>query len=141
MGSHSIKTNDQIVPIKKDAYTFTISYSSHNTGFYGYTKNGSRIDFIYTLKSVNPHYKDLSKKYAKESGQEFFRISLDGKINLFGDDYEQVSLADIESQLLFIMRSIVVLLNHGIYIIKVSSVKQIVNLTIVKRSVSLKLRL
>lgn len=103
LGSHSIKTNGQIVPIKKNAYTFTISYSSQDTGFYGYTKDGSYIDFIYTLKSVNPHYKDLSKKYAKESGQEFFRISLDGKINLFGDDYEQVSLADIESQLLFII--------------------------------------
>lgn len=103
LGSHSIKTNGQIVPIKKNAYTFTISYSSLDTGFYGYTKDGSYIDFIYALKSVNPHYKDLSKKYAKESGQEFFRISLDGKINLFGDDYEQVSLADIESQLLFII--------------------------------------
>ena len=103
LGSHSIKTNGQIVPIKKNAYTFTISYSSFDTGFYGYTKNGSYIDFIYTLKSVNPHYKDLNKKYAKESGQEFFRISLDGKINLFGDDYEQVSLADIESQFLFII--------------------------------------
>lgn len=103
LGSHSIKANGQIVPIKKDAYTFTISYSSYDTGFYGYTKDGSHIDFIYTFKNVNPHYKDLSKKYAKESGQEFFRISLDGKINLFGDDYEQVSLADIESQLLFII--------------------------------------
>lgn len=103
LGYHSIKDNGQIVPIKKNAYTFTICYSSFDTGFYGYTKNGSYIDFIYTLKSVNPHYKDLSKKYAKESGQEFFRISLDGKINLFGDDYEQVSLADIESQFLFII--------------------------------------
>lgn len=103
LGSHSIKANGQIVPIKKDAYTFTISYSSNDTGFYGYTKDGSHIDFIYTLKSVNPHYKDLSKKYAKESGQEFFRISLDGKINLFGSDYEQISLTDIESKFLFII--------------------------------------
>lgn len=103
LGSHSIKTNGQIVPIKKNAYTFTISYSSLDTGFYGYTKNGSYIDFIYTLKSVNPHYKDLNKKYAKESGQEFFRISLDGKINLFGQDYEFVANSNLEDQLIFII--------------------------------------
>lgn len=103
LGSHSIKTNGQIVPIKKDAYTFTISYSSYDTGFYGYTKDGSYIDFIYTLKSVNPHYKDLSKKYAKESGQEFFRISLDGKINLFGSDYELVRNSSLEDQMILII--------------------------------------
>lgn len=52
---------------------------------------------------VNPHYKDLSKKYAKESGQEFFRISLDGKINLFGQDYELIANSDLEDQLIFII--------------------------------------
>ena len=52
---------------------------------------------------VNPHYKDLSKKYAKESGQEFFRISLDGKINLFGQDYELIANSGLEDQLIFII--------------------------------------
>ena len=52
---------------------------------------------------VKPHYKELNKKYAKESGQEFFRISLDGKINLFGTDYEIVSQSNIEDQLVFII--------------------------------------
>ena len=52
---------------------------------------------------VRPHYKELNKKYAKESGQEFFRISLDGKINLFGTDYEIVSQSNIEDQLVFII--------------------------------------
>ena len=47
-------------------------------------------NFVYFIESVNPHYKELNKKYAKESGQEFFRISLDGKINLFGSGYELV---------------------------------------------------
>ena len=45
---------------------------------------------IYAVRPVNPHYKELSKKYSKESGQEFFRISLEGKINLFGQDYELI---------------------------------------------------
>lgn len=61
------------------------------------SKNGG-----YKLE-VNPHYKDLSKKYAKESGQEFFRISLDGKINLFGQDYEFVKNSSLEDQLIFIV--------------------------------------
>lgn len=52
---------------------------------------------------VRPHYKELNKKYAKESGQEFFRISLDGKINLFGSDYEIINQSSIEDQLIFIV--------------------------------------
>ena len=52
---------------------------------------------------VNPHYKELNKKYAKESGQEFFRISLDGKINLFGSDYELVHNSSLEDQMIFII--------------------------------------
>lgn len=60
-------------------------------------------DFVYHIESVNPHYKDLSKKYAKESGQEFFRESLDGKINLFGKDYEIVANSDLEDKLIFIV--------------------------------------
>ena len=103
LGAHNIKKDGQIVPIKKNAYTFTIGYSSSDIGFYGYTESGSQVDFIYGLESVNPHYKELNKKYTKESGQEFFRISLDGKINLFGNDYEKVSLANIEQQFLFII--------------------------------------
>lgn len=58
---------------------------------------------IYITVRVEPHYKDLNKKYAKESGQEFFRVSLDGKINLFGDAYEIVSQSSREDQLIFII--------------------------------------
>lgn len=60
-------------------------------------------DFVYYIESVNPHYKGLSKKYAKESGQEFFRESLDGKINLFGKDYEIVANSNLEDKLIFIV--------------------------------------
>lgn len=50
---------------------------------------------------VNPHYNELNKKYAKESGQEFFRISLDGKIKLFGNDYEIVHNSSLEDHMIF----------------------------------------
>ena len=46
---------------------------------------------------VTPYYKTLSKKYAKESNQAFFRASLDGKITLVGTDYALIKNADIES--------------------------------------------
>lgn len=52
---------------------------------------------------ITPHYKELSKKYTKESGQEFFRESLDGKINLFGQDYELINNSNLEDQLIFIV--------------------------------------
>lgn len=64
--------------------------------FYISKNNGDKVE-------VRPHYKELNKKYAKESGQEFFRISLDGKINLFGSDYEIISQSNIEDQLIFIV--------------------------------------
>lgn len=53
---------------------------------------------------VTPHFKELNKKYAKESGQEFFRISLDGKITLFADDYELINGASLETKLVFIIK-------------------------------------
>lgn len=56
-----------------------------------------------TKQEVTPHYKTLSKKYAKESGQEFFRISLDGKITLHGDDYNIVRNSSLEDSLIFIV--------------------------------------
>lgn len=64
--------------------------------FYISKNNGDKVE-------VRPHYKELNKKYAKESGQEFFRVSLDGKINLFGSDYEIISQSSIEDQLVFIV--------------------------------------
>lgn len=64
--------------------------------FYISKNNGDKVE-------VMPHYKKLSKKYAKESGQEFFRVSLDGKINLFGQDYVLVADSNLEDQLIFII--------------------------------------
>lgn len=64
--------------------------------FYISKNGGNKVE-------VNPHYKELNKKYAKESGQEFFRISLDGKINLFGSDYELVRNSSLEDQMILII--------------------------------------
>lgn len=61
---------------------------------------------IYAIQSINPHYKELSKKYAKESGQEFFRISLEGKINLFGQGYELVKNSELNDTLGFFIEKL-----------------------------------
>lgn len=53
------------------------------------------------LHEVYPHYKQLKKKLKKENNQMFFRESLDGKINLFGQDYLLVKNASIESTIYF----------------------------------------
>lgn len=58
-------------------------------------------DTIATGTVVNPHYNTLSKKYAKESNQEFFRVTLDGKLTLFDNDYGLVKKASINDKLLF----------------------------------------
>ena len=50
---------------------------------------------------VNPHYKEIKKKYKKENNQLFFRESLEGKINLFGKDYQIVKNASLEDALYF----------------------------------------
>lgn len=60
----------------------------------------SRLWF-YIGYEVNPHYKQIKKKYKKETGQAFFRESLDGKINLFGFDYLLVKNASLEDTLHF----------------------------------------
>lgn len=50
---------------------------------------------------VTPHYKNLKKQYKKESSQVFFRETLDGKITLWGTDYELVKNAGLEDTLYF----------------------------------------
>ena len=61
---------------------------------------------IYEATEINPHYKDLSKKYAKESMQEFFRISLEGKITLHGKDYELVQNSSLDDTLIFLIEKL-----------------------------------
>jgi len=52
------------------------------------------------FRPCNPHYKDLYKKYKKESGEELFRISLDGKVSFFREDFDFINDAWIDEQFL-----------------------------------------
>lgn len=91
--------NNEIITPPSNAKYWAVRFTSLDTNFVA----KKDTNFIYFVESVEPHFKDLNKKYAKESGQEFFRVSLDGKINLFGTDYEIVSQSNIEDQLVFIV--------------------------------------
>ena len=94
-----VNTNNTVIVPPTNAKYFAIRFTTTDANFAA-KRNTS---FIYFIEKVEPHYKDLNKKYAKESGQEFFRISLDGKINLFGDAYEIVKQSGLENQLIFII--------------------------------------
>lgn len=91
--------NNQIIIPPSNAKYWAIRFTTADANF----ALKRQTNFIYWAQSVSPHYKELNKKYSKENGQEFFRISLDGKINLFGQDYEQVSNSNLEDQLIFVI--------------------------------------
>ena len=96
-----------------DAVGHSIVEIPDNTAYIAYTYAKDDNDFkesinntkspIYELKLITLHYKELSKKYAKENGQEFFRESLDGKLNVFGNDYEFINGFDLEDSGIFII--------------------------------------
>ena len=94
-----VDTNNTAVEPPTNARYFAVRFTMADSNFAA----KKSTNFIYFIEKVEPHYKDLNKKYAKESGQEFFRISLDGKINLFGSAYEIVKRSSLESQLIFII--------------------------------------
>lgn len=91
--------NNEIITPPSNAKYWAVRFTTADANFVA----KKDTNFIYFVESVKPHFKDLNKKYAKESGQEFFRISMDGKINLFGDAYEIVKQSRLEDQLIFII--------------------------------------
>lgn len=83
-----------------DIYNFALDPDTLTVRIYSRSGDSLTKGLVYGGREINPHYKELNKKYAKESEQEFFRVSLDGKINLFGRDYEIVKNSSLEDQML-----------------------------------------
>lgn len=92
---------NEVVKLLSGTTQIAITFYKNNIEIYEKSQNYDT--FIYIAQLVNPHYNKLNKKYAKERGQEFFRISLEGKINLFGNDYELVRNSGLEDQMLLII--------------------------------------
>lgn len=89
-----------IVPPSRARYYAVTFENSDISNVYA---SGGEVSFIYLTRAINPHYKELSKKRAKENRQEFFRTTLDGRITLFGADYEHIHSASIEDQFIFLI--------------------------------------
>ncbi len=52
---------------------------------------------------VTPYYKTLSKKTAKEAGQQFYRESLEGQVKFVGDDFKLIYDEPITTEFTFIV--------------------------------------
>lgn len=85
-----------IYTIRNDAEYYAISYAENDTAL-----NGEY--FMAELVEANPHYKELSKKYAKENEQVFFRQSLVGSITMHGNDYDLIYGSSIEDKIIFLI--------------------------------------
>lgn len=51
----------------------------------------------------NPHYSKLESKYKKETGQVFFRNSLEGSIKIFGTDFDFINSQSLETKYVLII--------------------------------------
>lgn len=50
-----------------------------------------------------PHYSKLENKYKKETGQVFFRSSLEGSIKVFGSDFDFIKSQSLETKYLLVV--------------------------------------
>ena len=98
VGKVSLKGQYIITPPSTAAY-WSIRFIASDPDFN--SKKGTQ--FVYLVNLAHPHYKELSKKYEKEKGQEFFRVSLDGKIKFFGSDFEKIADSSLEDSLIFLI--------------------------------------
>lgn len=66
-----------------------------NTVLYRFSINGH---------TVNPNYKeDLSKEYELESGQQFFRAKLSGKLSFVRDDFDWLDAQDFSTEFILLL--------------------------------------
>ena len=55
-------------------------------------------------RTVNPNYKnDLSKEYELESGQQFFRAKLSGKLSFVRDDFDWLDAQDFSTEFILLL--------------------------------------
>lgn len=75
--------------------------------FYSQVISGT-IYPTYIVDTISPIYKNLKKKYNRESGQQFFRETLEGDITLFRNDYEYVYNSPLETVFIFIITKYII---------------------------------
>lgn len=82
----------------------------------------------------NPHYSKLESKYKKETGQVFFRNSLEGSIKIFWDDFDFINSQNLETKYVLIVTN-----TNGEVLALNSFVKTDCKLDVVRHSIELKL--
>ena len=82
----------------------------------------------------NPHYSKLESKYKKETGQVFFRNSLEGSIKIFWDDFDFINSQNLETKYVLIVTN-----TNGKVLALNSFVKTDCKLDAVRHSIELKL--
>lgn len=101
---------NEIIEVPSSASHIAVSFSADND-YMPYSVDtdiaeDNYSDFVYAVTVVKePLYTSLSIKQSKESGEQFFRKSLDGDIRLIGDDYYHVKNASIEDSMLIILET------------------------------------
>lgn len=91
--------------------------------------------WIYSgFRLQEPHYSKLENKYKKETGQVFFRSSLEGSIKIFGTDCDYIKLQSLETKYLLMVTD-----NRGTVLALNSFVKTDCKLDSVRHSIELKL--
>jgi hypothetical protein len=69
-----------------EAVSFCMRFTTEDPAF----EKVRTTDFVFSAHAVNPYYKKLEKKLAKEAGQEYYTESLSGQLRLVGDDFNLV---------------------------------------------------
>lgn len=89
---------------------FTISFSKYEDYLQAYIREPETaadtkiyLDFIYEICEVFPIYKNLSKSYEKESGQELFREKLEGNVTLHKKDFYNVEKHPFDTRFCFVV--------------------------------------
>lgn len=97
----------QILTVPANSKYMLIMFEASEENLVAYTQEDSKkykyIDFIYSIQTINPVYKTLTKRLSKESGQEFFRETLEGNFTLQGNDFLKVYNTPLNTKFAFLV--------------------------------------
>lgn len=94
-------TKDELILVPDNTAYMAFTYPNDEVNFINL--QDSNKDFIYSLVECKPHYSNLTKTFAKENGQQFFRQKLNESIRLFGEDFNYIAKKSIEQEFIFII--------------------------------------
>lgn len=97
------KSLDKVYQIALD---FSLDISKQELSQMTQTEINSMLSHVWVyagFKLQEPHYSKLESKYKKETGQVFFRNSLEGSIKIFGTDFDFINSQSLETKYLLLI--------------------------------------